>query len=132
MDPACIQPGSSLDLDWIPLGGQGTMGPQVGPGASLGPPEAILENMQRDTKTQEKHKGSLYPIFQKNVKFTDPGWTPKSPQSGPESEKTVKNDVVFDATVRVTVLGGVFHRCSIVFSCLFDAFFLVFSDSFEK
>ena len=63
-------------------------GPPWGlPGASLGPPEAILENMQRDTKKQEKQKGSPDPIFQKNVKSTDPGWTPKSPQSGPESEQ---------------------------------------------
>ena len=57
-------------------------GPRRGlPGVSLKPPEAILENMQRDTKKQEKQKGSPDPIFQKNVvKFTDPGWTPKSPQ----------------------------------------------------
>ena len=88
--------------------------------------------MQRDTKKQEKQKGSPDPIFQKNVKFTDPGWTPKSPRSGPESEQKVKNDVLFDATVGVTVLGGFFHRFSINFSSFFDAFFLVFFDSFEK
>ena len=66
-----------------------SLGPPHGlPGAFLGPPEAILENMQRDTKKQEEQKGSPDPIFQKNVKFIDPGWTPKSPRSGPESEKT--------------------------------------------
>ena len=97
--------------------------------------------MQRDTKKHEKQKGSPDPVFQKNVKFTDPGWTPKSPRSGPESEKKVKNDVLFDATVGVTVLGGFFHRFSIDLSCLFcffvvlfflDAFVLAFFDSLEK
>ena len=66
-------------------------GPRGLPGASPGPPwglpGAILEDMQRNAKKQEKQKGSPDPIFQKNVKFTDPGWTPKSPRSGPESEK---------------------------------------------
>ena len=33
-------------------------------GASLRPAEAILENMQRDTKKQEKQQGSPDPIFQ--------------------------------------------------------------------
>ena len=69
-------------------------GPPRGlPGTSLGPPEAILENMQRDMKKQEKQNGSPDPIFQKNVKFTDPGWTPKSSRSGPESENKVESDV---------------------------------------
>ena len=86
-------------------------GPPRGlPEASLGPPGAILEDMQRNAKKQEKQKGSPDPIFQKNVKFTDPGWTPKSSRSGPESEQKVKNDVLFDATVGVTVLGGSFFR----------------------
>ena len=108
-------------------------GPPRGlPEASLGPPGAILEDMQRNAKKQEKQKGSPDPIFQKNVKFTDPGWTPKSSRSGPESEKKVENDVFFDAPVGVTVLGGFFHRCSIDFSCFFDAIFLAFFDSFEK
>ena len=88
--------------------------------------------MQRNAKKQEKQKVSPDPIFQKNVKFTDPGWTPKSSRSGPESEKTRKNDVLIDATVVVTVLGGFFHRFSIDFSSLFDACFHVFFDSFEK
>ena len=61
-------------------------GPRGLPVASLGPPEAILENMQRDTKKQEKQKGSPDPIFQKSVKFTDPGWIPKSSRNGPESK----------------------------------------------
>ena len=107
-------------------------GPPRGlPEASLGPPGAILEDMQRNAKKQEKQKVSPDPIFQKNVKFTDPGWTPKSSRSGPESEKKVKNDVLFDATVGVTVLGGFFHRFSIDVSRLLNAFFLAFFDSFE-
>ena len=93
--------------------------PQGLPAASLGSAEAILENMQRDTKKQEKQKGSPDSIFQTNVKFTDPGWTPKSHRSGPESEKKVKNDALFDATVGVTVLAGFFHRFSIDVSCVF-------------
>ena len=92
--------------------------------------------MQRDTKKQEKQKGSPDPIFQKHVKFTDPGWTPKSSRSGPESETKVENDVFFDAPVGVTVLGGVFHRFSIDFPLIFRLFsmrfFLAFFDSFEK
>ena len=108
-------------------------GPPRGlPEASLGPPGAILEDMQRNAKKQEKQKGSPDPIFQKNVKFTDPGWTPKSSRSGPESEQKVENDVFFDAPVGVTVLGRFFHRFSIEFSCFFDAFFLACFDSFEK
>ena len=108
-------------------------GPPRGlPEASLGPPGAILEDMRRNAKKQETQKVSLDPICQKNVKFTDPGWTPKSSRSGPESEHEVKNDVLFDATVGVTVLGGFFHRFSINFSCLLDALFLVSFDSFEK
>ena len=70
-------------------------GPRGLPEASLGPPGAILEDMQRNAKKQEKQKGSPDPIFQKNVKFTDPGWTPKSSRSGPESEKEMENDVFF-------------------------------------
>ena len=68
-------------------------GPPRGlPEASLGPPGAILEDMQRNAKKQEKQKGSPDPIFQKNVKFTDPGWTPKSSRSrrvklGPEASR---------------------------------------------
>ncbi len=88
--------------------------------------------MQRDTKKQEKQKGSPDSIFQKNVKFTDPGWTPKSPRSGPESETKVTIDVLFDATVGVIVLGGFLHRFSIDFSCFSEACFLVFFDNFEK
>ena len=99
-------------------------GPPRGlPEASLGPPGAILEDMQRNAKKQEKQKGSPDPIFQKNVKFTDPGWIPKSPRSGPQNKKKVKNDVLFDATVGVTVLGGFFHVFSIDFSVFFDALF---------
>ena len=99
-------------------------GPPRGlPEASLGPPGAILEDMQRNAKKQEKQKGSPDPIFQKNVKFTDPGWTPKSSRSGPESEKKVKNDVLFDATVGVTVLGGFFHRFFVFFRCVFFSHF---------
>ena len=63
------------------------------PEAFLGPPGAILEDMQRNGKKQEKQKGSPDPIFLKNVKFTDPVWTPKSSRSGPESENKVENDV---------------------------------------
>jgi len=88
--------------------------------------------MQRNAKKKEKQKVSPDPIFQKNVKFTDPGWTPKSSRSGPESEKKAENNFFVDATVGVTVLGRFFHRFSIGFSCLFDAFFLAFFDSFEK
>ena len=106
--------------------------PRSLPEASLGPPGAILEDMQRNAKKQEKQKGSPDPIFQKNVKFTDPGWTPKSPRSGPQNKKKLKNDVLFDATVGVTVLGGVFHRFSIDVSCCFDAIFRAFFDSFEN
>ena len=95
-------------------------GPPRGlPEASLGPPGAILEDMQRNAKKQEKQKGSPDLIFQKNVKFTDTGWTPKSSRSGPESETKVENDMFFDAPVGVTVLGGFFHRLSIDFSCFF-------------
>ena len=96
------------------------------PEASLGPPGAILEDMQRNAKKQEKQKVSPDPIFQKNVKFTDPGWTPKSPPSGPESEKNVKNDVLFDATVGVTVLGGFFHRFFVFFWCVVSRIFRQF------
>ena len=68
-------------------------GPPRGlPGASLGPPGAILEDMQRNAKKQEKMV-SPDPTFQKNVKFSDPGWTPKSPRSGLGSENKVKRDV---------------------------------------
>ena len=84
-------------------------GPPRGlPEASLGPPGAILEDMQRNAKKQEKQKGSLDPIFQKNVKFTDPGWTPKLSRSGPESEQKVKNDVFLDAPVAPDRFGRVF------------------------
>ena len=100
--------------------------PQGLPEASLGPPGAILEDMQRNAKKQEKHKGSPDPIFQKNVKFTNPGWTPKSSRSGPESEKQVENDVFFDAPVGVTVLGGFFHRFSIDFPSSFRVFSMRF------
>ena len=61
-------------------------GPWGLPGASLVPPGAISEDMQRNAKKQEKQKVSPDPIFQKNVKFSDPGWTPKSPRSGLGSE----------------------------------------------
>ena len=95
-------------------------GPPRGlPEASLGPPGAILEDMQRNAKKQEKQKGSPDPIFQKNEKFTNPGWTPKSSRSGPESETKVENDVFLDAPVGVTVLGG--------FSIDFPLIFHVFS-----
>ena len=66
------------------------------------------------------------------MKFTDPGWISKSPRSGPESEKKVKNDVLFDATVGVIVLGGFVHRFFVDLSCFFDAFVLACFDSFEK
>ena len=102
------------------------------PETSLGPPGAILKDMQRNAKKQETQKGSPDPIFQKKMKFTDPGWTPKSPRSGPESKKKVENDVLFDAMVGVTVLGVFFHRFSINFSCVFDVFCLAFFDSFAK
>ena len=102
------------------------------PGASLGPPDAFLDDMQHNVKKQEKRKVSLDVTFQKNVKFRDPRRTPKSPRSGPENEKKVKNDVLFDAPVGVTVLGGFFHRFFIIFPCFFDAFFLVFFNCFEK
>ena len=99
-------------------------GPRGLPGASLEPPGAILEDMQRNAKKQEKQKVSPDPIFQKNVKFTDPGWTPKSSRSGPESEQKVKNDVLFDATVGVTRFGRVFppifHRFFVFFRCVFS------------
>ena len=88
--------------------------------------------MQRNAKKQEKQKVSPDPIFQKNVKFTDPGWTPKSSRSGPESETKVENGVCFYAPVGVTVLDGFFHRFSIDVSCFFDAFVLACFDSFEK
>ena len=89
------------------------------PEASLGPPGAILEDMQCNAKKQEKQKGSPDPIFQKNVKFTDPGWTPKSPRSGPESEKkSEKHRFVWchgggDRFGRV--FPSIFHRCSVFF-----------------
>ena len=103
-------------------------GPRGLPEASLGPPGAISEDMQRNAKKQEKQKGSPDLIFQKNVKFTDPGWTPKSSRSGPESENKVENDVFVDAPVGVTVLGGFFHRFAIDFSCFFSMrVFLYFS-----
>ena len=109
-------------------------GPPRGlPGASLEPPWGLhLEDMQRNTKKQEKQKGSPDPIFQKNVKFTDPGWTPKSSRSGPESEKEVKNDGFFDAPVGVTVLGGFFHRFSIKFSCFFSMRFVSYFSIVSK
>ena len=108
-------------------------GPPRGlPEASLGPPGAILEDMQRNAKKQEKQKGSPDPMFHKNVKFTDPGWTPKSSRSGPGSEGKVENDVLFDAPVGVTFWGGFFHQFSIDFPCFFDAFFLAIFDCFEK
>ena len=102
------------------------------PRASLGPPDAFLDDMQHNVKKQEKRKVSLDVTFQKNVKFRDPRRIPKSPRSGPENEKKVKNDVLFDAPVGVTVLGGFFHRFFIIFPCFFDAFFLVFFNCFEK
>ena len=37
----------------------------------------------------------------------------------PRERKTLKNDVLFDATVEVTVLGEFFHRFPIDFSCVF-------------
>ena len=98
------------------------------PEASLGPPGAILEDMRRNAKKQEKQKVSPDPIFQKNVKFIDPGWIPKSSRSGPESETKVENNVFFDAPVGVTVLGGFFHRFSTDFSYVFSMrFFSHFS-----
>ena len=86
------------------------------PGASLGPPDAFLDDMQHNVKKQEKRKVSLDVTFQKNVKFGDLRRTPKSPRSGPENEKNVKNDGFFDAPVGVTVLDVFFHRFSFDFS----------------
>ena len=59
-----------LGVRWLKMvPGASPGSPQGLPGASLGPPEAILENMQRDTKNQENQKGPPDPIFQKNVKI---------------------------------------------------------------
>ena len=108
-------------------------GPPRGlPEASLGPPGAILEDMQRNAKKQEKQKGSPDPIFQKNVKFTDPGWTTKLSRSGPESETKVENDVFFYAPVGMTVLGEFFHRFSIDTSCFVRCIFSRIVRQFRK
>ena len=88
--------------------------------------------MQHNVKQQEKRKVSLNVNFQKNVKFGDPRRTPKSPRSGPENEKKVKNDGFFDAPVGVTVLDVFFYQFSFDFSCFFEMCFLVFFDNFEK
>ena len=101
-------------------------GPPRGlPEASLGPPGAILEDVQRNAKKQEKQKGSPDPIFQKNVKFTDPGWTPKSSRSGPESEKKSGKRYFFlmprwgGDRFRRFVLS-IFHRFFVFFRCAFS------------
>ena len=80
--------GDFLGVRWLKIVPGAFPGPPRGlPGASLEPPEAILENSNATRKNKKKQKVSPDPIFQKNVKFTDSGWTPKSLRSGPESEK---------------------------------------------
>ena len=100
------------------------------PEASLGPPGAIFEDMQRNAKKQEKLKGSPDPIFQKKRDIYRPRLHPEIVPEWPWERKNMKNDVLFYATVGVTVLVGF----SIDFPSIFRVFFSMcfFSRIFQQ